>query len=122
MRHISKFHSEHTYYQHLINSFYEVKTSEDDNRQISKLSRRIEKSINSSSKQGGSLNGQPAAVLKDAEKEKPSYTKNKRILNLKFIDKNYTSLDIDNTISKVDEGYILSYLDLDTLTLQFHKL
>ena len=83
----TKFHSEHTYYQHLINSFYEVKTSEDDNRQISKLSRRIEKSMNSSSKQGGSLNGQPAAVLKDAEKEKPSYTKNKRILNLKFIDK-----------------------------------
>lgn len=42
--------------------------------------------------------------------------------NLKFIDKNYTSLDIDKTISKVDEGYILSYLDSDTLTIQFHKL
>ena len=42
--------------------------------------------------------------------------------NLKFIDKNYTSLDIDKTISKVNEGYILSYLDSDTLTLQFHKL
>lgn len=42
--------------------------------------------------------------------------------NLSFIDTNYTSTDIDKQISKVDEGYVLSYLDPDTLTLQVHKL
>ena len=34
-----------------------------------------------------------------------------------FIDNTYTSLDIDKQISKVDEGYVISYLDPDTLTL-----
>lgn len=42
--------------------------------------------------------------------------------NLNFIDNTYTSLDIDKQISKVDEGYVISYLDPDTLTLQVHKL
>ena len=42
--------------------------------------------------------------------------------NKKFIDNPYTSLDIDKQISKVDEGYALSYLDPDTLTLQSYKI
>lgn len=42
--------------------------------------------------------------------------------NRKFIDNEYTSLDIDKQISKVDEGYVLTYLDPDTLTLQTHKI
>ena len=42
--------------------------------------------------------------------------------NLSFIDTNYTSLDIDKQISRVDEGYVISYLDPDTLTLQVYKL
>ena len=42
--------------------------------------------------------------------------------NLKFINNNYTSIDINKQISKVDEGYALSYLDPDTLTLQVHRL
>lgn len=42
--------------------------------------------------------------------------------NRKFVDNEYTSLDIDKQISKVDEGYVLAYLDPDTLTLQTHKI
>lgn len=42
--------------------------------------------------------------------------------NRKFVDNEYTSLDIDKQISKVDEGYVLTYLDPDTLTLQTHKI
>lgn len=42
--------------------------------------------------------------------------------NLNFIDNTYTSLDIDKQISKVDEGYVISYLDPDTLTLQVCNL
>lgn len=42
--------------------------------------------------------------------------------NRKFIDNEYTSLDIDKQISKVNEGYVLTYLDPDTLTLQTHKI
>ena len=42
--------------------------------------------------------------------------------NRKFIDNEYTSLDINKQISKVDEGYVLTYLDPDTLTLQTHRI
>lgn len=39
-----------------------------------------------------------------------------------LIKNNKLAIDIDKQISKVDEGYALSYLDPDTLTLQVYRL
>lgn len=44
------------------------------------------------------------------------------ISNKNFIDKNYTSMDITKEIHKVDEGYVITYLDPDTLTMQVLKI
>ena len=47
---------------------------------------------------------------------------NGQVSNKDFIGLNYTSNNITKTIHKVDEGYVLVYLDDDTLTNQIIKL
>ena len=42
--------------------------------------------------------------------------------NLKFINNNYTSMDVNKQISKINRSYVISYLDSDTLTLQSYRI
>ena len=42
--------------------------------------------------------------------------------NLKFINNNYTSMDVNKQISKINRSYVISYLDSDTLTLQVYRI
>ena len=42
--------------------------------------------------------------------------------NLKFINNDYTSMDVNKQISKINRSYVISYLDSDTLTLQVYRI
>ena len=42
--------------------------------------------------------------------------------NLKFINNDYTSMNVNKQISKINRSYVISYLDSDTLTLQSYRI
>lgn len=42
--------------------------------------------------------------------------------NLKFINNDYTSMDVNKQISKINRSYVISYLDSDTLTLHVYRI
>ena len=42
--------------------------------------------------------------------------------NLKVINNDYTSMDVNKQISKINRSYVISYLDSDTLTLQVYRI